>query len=274
MKTTEVNPFPITTYISSNYFCNRELELKTLFKNNQNGLHTCLFAQRRIGKTGLIKHFFNQISNEKTTKCLYIDIFFTQNQVEFIRTLSNEIFQTFPPNKTIGRKFMEAIKSFRPVLSYDSLSGAPELSLDIADNKSKEKSILEIFRFLDNQQTKLIIAIDEFQQITEYPEKNTEALLRTIMQQMQHITFVFCGSNLRLMNEMFHNTKRPFYSSCQSMYLGKIDETDYSTFIKRHFEHAKRSITDESIAFVLDWTCRHTYYTQYLCNQIFAGGNT
>ena len=65
MKMTEVNPFPITTYISSNYFCNRELELKTLFKNNQNGLHTCLFAQRRIGKTGLIKHFFNQISNEK-----------------------------------------------------------------------------------------------------------------------------------------------------------------------------------------------------------------
>ncbi|MBC7388532.1 MAG: AAA family ATPase [Opitutaceae bacterium] len=273
MKTNEVNPFPVTTYISHNYFCNRELELKTLFKNNQNGLHTCLFAQRRVGKTGLIKHFFNEISTDKSTKCLYVDIFSTQNQAEFVRTLSNEIFQTFPPEKSIGRKFMEAIKSFRPVLSYDSLSGTPELSLDIADNKTKEKSIQEIFRFLDNQQTKLIIAIDEFQQITEYPEKNTEALLRSIMQQMQHITFVFCGSNLRLMNEMFHNTKRPFYSSCQSMYLGKISETDYSSFIKRHFEHAKRSITDESIAFILNWTCRHTYYTQYLCNQAFAGGN-
>lgn len=270
MKTSELNPFPVTTYISSNYFCNRELELKTLFKNSQNGLHSSLFAQRRIGKTGLIKHFFNQISSNKATKCLYIDIFSTQNQAEFTKILSNEIFHTFPPSKSIGRKFMEAIQSFRPVLSYDSLSGTPELSLDIADDKTKEKSIQEIFRFLDSQQTPLVIAIDEFQQITEYPEKNTEALLRSIMQQMQNITFVFCGSNMRLMNEMFHNAKRPFYASCQSMYLGKIAETDYATFIKRHFEHAKRSITDESIAFILDWTCRHTYYTQYLCNQVFA----
>jgi AAA+ ATPase superfamily predicted ATPase len=93
MKTSELNPFPVTTYISSNYFCNRELELNILFKNSQNGLHTSLFAQRRIGKTGLIKHFFNQKSTEKETKCLYIDIFSTQNQAEFAKELSNEIFQ-------------------------------------------------------------------------------------------------------------------------------------------------------------------------------------
>jgi len=274
MKAIVLNPFPVTTYISDIYFCNRTLETGLLAKNTKNGLHTSIFAQRRIGKTGLIKHFFNHIKKEEEIKCLYIDIFSTQNQAEFTKALSNEIFHIFPPGKSIGRKFMEAIKSFRPVLSYDSLSGAPELSLDIADDKTKEKSIQEIFRFLDEQQTPLIIAIDEFQQITEYPEKNTEALLRSIMQQMRHISFIFCGSNLRLMTELFNNSKRPFYSSCQSMYLGKIDQADYATFIKKHFENAKRSITDESIAFILDWTGRHTYYTQYLCNQVFACGET
>ncbi len=274
MKTEVLNPFPVTTYISNIYFCNRELEIETLKKNAQNGLHTSLFAQRRIGKTGLIKHFFYHIQKENEIKCLYIDIFSTQNQTEFTKMLSNEIFRIFPPGKSIGKKFLEAIQSFRPVLSYDSLSGTPELSLDIADSKTKEKSIEEIFRFLDKQQFPLVIAIDEFQQITEYPEKNTEALLRSIMQQMQHITFVFCGSHLRLMSELFHNAKRPFYASCQSMYLGKIAEEDYSPFIKKHFGNSKRTISDESIVFILNWTCRHTYYTQYLCNQVFATGKS
>ena len=269
-----MNPFPVTNYISDKYFCDREYEIEILNKNIKNRLHTNLFSQRRIGKTGLIKHLFYRLQQKKELKCLYIDIFSTQNQAEFTKILSNEIFQMFPPTKSVGKKFMEAIRSFRPVLSYDSLSGTPELSLDISDAKTTEKSIHEIFRFLDSQKVSLVIAIDEFQQITEYPEKNTEALLRSIMQQMQHIIFLFCGSNLRLMTEIFNNSKRPFYASCQSMYLGKITQADYGAFIKAHFENAKRNISDESIDFILDWTHRHTFYTQYVCNQVFSTGKT
>lgn len=271
MKQAVTNPFPVTTYISPDYFCDRKLETEQLKKNSLNGLHTSLFAQRRIGKTGLIKHFFHSL--EKEVACLYVDIFPTQNQAEFTKTLSNEIFRSFPPNKGIGKKFMEAIKSFRPVLSYDSLSGTPELSLDVSDTKTKEKSIQEIFQFLDKQSERLLIAIDEFQQITEYPEQNTEALLRGIMQQTKNITFIFCGSNLRIMSDLFHNSKRPFYASCQSMYLGKIDKKEYRNFILHHFQSAKRTISEESIDFILKWTDRHTYYTQYFCNQLFASGN-
>lgn len=273
MQSIVTNPFAVSVYLSEKHFCNRTAEVEVLKKNTKNGLHTSLFAQRRIGKTGLIKHFFHLFAKEKEIRCLYVDIFPTQNQAEFTKALSNEIFHAFPPSKSIGKKFMEAIKSFRPVLSYDSLSGSPELSLDISDTKTKERSIQEIFRFLDQQQTRLVIAIDEFQQITEYPEKNTEALLRGIMQEMKNITFLFCGSNLRLMADLFHNSKRPFYASCQSMYLGKIDYNEYATFIKKHFDEARRGITEEAINFVLEWTDRHTYYTQYLCNQVFGINN-
>lgn len=269
-----VNPFLVTTYISSKYFCNRILETNILKGNALNQIHTCLFSQRRIGKTGLIKHAFNTLFEQNNIKCLYADISATQNQTEFTKVLSNEIFHIFPEKKNIGKKFLEAIKSFRPVVSYDSLSGIPELSLEIGDTKSKEKSIQEIFRFLDNQDIPLVIAIDEFQQITEYPEKNTEALLRSIMQEMRNITFIFCGSNMRLMSDMFNHSKRPFYASCQNLTLGKIDSKDYSEFIHRHFEDAKKYITAESITFILDWTCGHTYYTQYVCNQVFALGKS
>jgi len=55
-----------------------------------------------------------------------------------------------------------------------------------------------------------VFAIDEFQQITNYPEKNTEAFLRTHIQSSQNTVFIFCGSNQKLMHEMFNSAKRPF----------------------------------------------------------------
>jgi hypothetical protein len=165
---------------------------------------------------------------------------------------------------------MEVMTSFRPVVSYDSLSGTPEISLDFANEKQKEKSLADIFLFLDSLQTTIVVAIDEFQQVLSYPEKNTEASLRTIMQQLKNIRFIFCGSNQTMMNEIFNSAKRPFFASCHNMHLEKIAREDYKPFIQSHFSPNKREMSDESIDFILDWTCTHTYYTQYLCNQVFG----
>ena len=46
----------------------------------------------------------------------------------------------------------------------------------------------------------------------------------------------------------------------------------YTAFIRRLFEERQRSITSEAIQFILEWTRRHTYYTQQLCHTIYANG--
>ena len=116
----------------------------------------------------------------------------------------------------------------------------------------------------------MVIAIDEFQQILTYPEKNVEAVLRTYMQQLKNVHFIFCGSNRQLMNAIFNDTKRPFYASCSNIQLGFIPEEEYSFFIATHFKERRRKIAAEGIEFILDFTQQHTYYTQVLCNQLFA----
>lgn len=266
------NPFPVSNYVSPEYFCNRESEANLLINNIENGIHTTLFSIRRLGKTGLIKHVLQKMSKEKNTDCIYFDILSTQSQTEFTTLLSNEIIKKFPPQKTVGKKFIDAIRSFRPMLTYDVLTGTPELSLDIASDKVKERSLMEIFQFLDSRNKPTVVAIDEFQQILHYKEKNTEALLRSIMQEMRNIRFVYCGSHQQMMNEIFNSAKRPFFASCQNMYLDKIAIEDYKPFIIRHFEAQKKDITDECVDFILEWTCVHTYYTQYVCNRVFASG--
>ena len=131
------------------------------------------------------------------------------------------------------------------------------------------KSIGEIFNFLENQPKPVILAIDEFQQILHYQERNVDAWLRTRIQELQNVRFVFSGSQQHLINELFADPSRPFYRSTQFLKLGKIARENYHNFIAAKFRDHSKQIDDETIASVLDWTMGYTYYVQLLCNRIF-----
>ena len=73
------------------------------------------------------------------------------------------------------------------------------------------------------------------------------------------------------MADMFTGEKSPFYESSAMYPIGKIDEEEYSSFIHKQFIDNGKTITDEAVGFILEWTKRHTFYTQFLCNRVFLG---
>lgn len=264
------NPFVVAGYFGAEYFCDRELETSRLKENLLNGLNTTLLSIRRMGKSGLIHHLFNSLERNRNIKCLYVDVLATENQNDFLNKIATAIINSFPPKKNIGKKVMEYILSLRPVISYDTLSGQPEISFSNGLPGQQSKSLESLFNYLDSLELKIFIALDEFQQIGNYPEKNTESLLRTIIQTLKSVNFVFSGSSKHLLSQMFTNHKRPFYSSSQVLELEEIDKKIYSEFIIGKFENASRKIEPASVEFVCLWTKLHTYYTQVLCNRLFA----
>lgn len=267
------NPFIIKSYESKDLFCDREEELKLMLKNCTNKTDTTLISQRRMGKTGLILRLFDEMSAARPDiHTIYLDIFASRNIADFIKLLAEAVIKSFQPKSSVGERFMTFIKSLRPQLSFDYITGEPQLQIAYQTVHEKEYTLRGLFDFLDGQGIPIVIAIDEFQQIRDYPEKNMEALLRTYIQQTHHLTFIFCGSKKHLMADIFANERKPFYSSTTFVSLGKISEEAYSDFIRRLLDKDKRSITDEALQFVLEWTCRHTYYTQQLCHTIYANG--
>lgn len=264
------NPFYSNSYISPLYFCDRQEETKLINQYITDGINITLFAIRRIGKTGLIHHVFYTHRNSKSTVCIYLDILSTTNLTEFTNKIATAVYNRFPPNKTLGKKIMELFQRFRPVISFDELSGSPSLSLTMETLAQKQNTIGQIFQFLDQQNIKVVFAIDEFQQILEYPEKNTEAILRTYIQQLKNTSFIFCGSNQKMMHEIFNSAKRPFFASCSNLNLGYISEKHYRKFIQKKFNNAERKITDDCLDFICNWTKLHTFYTQYFCYTLFA----
>ena len=54
------NPFVVGKYVSDDFFCDRSEETAFLRKQILNGRNVALISPRRIGKSDLIHHFFNQ----------------------------------------------------------------------------------------------------------------------------------------------------------------------------------------------------------------------
>lgn len=265
------NPFIIKSYESKDLFCDREEELQLMLRNCINGTDMTLISQRRVGKTGLVLRMFDELHDVRPDiHTIYFDIFASRNIDDFIKLMAEATMKQFPSKTSMGEKLLTFIKSLRPQLSFDTITGEPQLQIAYQTAHEKEFTLKGLFDFLDSQNEKIVIAIDEFQQIRDYPEQNMEALLRTYIQQAHNLSFVFCGSKKHMMADIFANEKNPFYNSTIFVTLNKISEESYSTFIRRLFNERHRSITDEALQFILDWTRRHTYYTQQLCHTVYA----
>lgn len=259
-------PFPTTGYYGAEYFCDRQEELEILTRNVRGGSSTTLVALRRMGKTALVRHLQNTL--QKDYIGVYVDILPTESMADLLNSLATGMARMVPERTSIGKKVWAFLKSLRPVVSYDNLSGIPTLSLN--QNPDQEKrSIEEIFSFLEQQTKPVILAIDEFQQILQYKEQHVDAWLRSRIQDLKNVRFVFSGSQQHLINELFADPSRPFYRSTQFLKLGKIGREDYHAFIADKFSEHSKQIDDGTIDAVLDWTRGHTYYVQLLCNRIF-----
>ena len=259
-------PFPTTGYYGPDYFCDREEELKQLLFHLHGGNSTTLVAIRRLGKTALIQHLFQQM--EKKYLGIYADILPTESLNDLLNLVASSITRALPERSSAGKKVMSFIRSLRPTMSYDTLSGAPIFSFRTGESESK-RSVEELLQLLEQHSDPVAFAIDEFQQILNYPEKQADAWLRSVIQGLRNVSFIFSGSQQHVMQDMFTSPNKPFYRSTQMMKIGKIDPEKYKDFIVTKFSAERKDISNETAGEILAWTNGHTYYVQLLCNRVF-----
>lgn len=264
------NPFVYQGYVSPDYFCDRIVETEELIGNLQNGRNTMLISPRRIGKTGLIKNAFHKLKEiEKDATCIYVDIFSTKNQQEFVQVLGSAITQdVLSRGQRAMKNLLEFFGSWRPVFGQDPYTGTPTISISIEPSQSTV-SLKSIFDYLSLSKREVYIAIDEFQQITKYPETGIEALLRSHIQFIPNAHFVFSGSKRRLMTQIFNSPERPFYQSTVSMGLEPLHEEIYYDFTRRFFEAKKGSFSQEMFHHVYHRFDGVTRSIQLMLNRLY-----
>jgi AAA+ ATPase superfamily predicted ATPase len=267
----EINPFIVTGKIAPEYFCDRIEESKRLVKSLTNGNNMVIISPRRMGKTGLIQSCYDKPEWRDTYYTFFIDILHTSSLREFIFLLGKEIYETLlPRNQKMAMAFMQTLKSINGKFGFDALTGMPSFNLQLGDIDRPEYTLEEIFKSLAEADKPCIVAIDEFQQITKYPEKNTEALLRSHIQKISNSQFIFAGSERQMMQAMFMSAAHPFYHSADIMELNAIAEDIYIPFIVEHFTRLDRLINAENVRKVYNLFKGHTFYVQKTFNEAFS----
>ncbi len=267
------NPFVIYGYKGTEYFCDRKKETETITQALTNERNVVLVSPRRIGKTGLVHHVFEKVGqHEPETRCFYIDINATRNFGQFIQLLGKTVIGKVDTlSQNAMRKVMAFFANYKPTMSFDELTGIPTFSIMVSPSQ-REDSLKHIFEYLVQSGKRIYIAIDEFQQIVEYPEGGAEALLRSYIQFLPNVYFIFAGSKQHIMTDMFLSAKRPFYQSAQIVNLPLIDIHEYQIFANKWMKTKGMEIDDNTFAYIYNKVDGQTWYIQDILNRLYQNG--
>lgn len=265
-----INPFITTGYAGAAYFCDREQETADLTRMLVNGNNVALISPRRYGKTNLIRHCFAQPDIADNYYTFIIDIYSTKSVADLVYRLGLSILETLKPlGRKTWEKFVAVLASVRQGIGYDSF-GNPSWMMSIGDIATPTTTLEEIFFYLEHADKPCIVAIDEFQQITQYGDKLIEATLRTHVQYCTNTHFIFSGSQRHLMGQMFTSPARPFYQSVAIYNLPLLPEDKYVEFCVRLFEERGKHVLPEVPHALYERFEGVTYYMQRVMNELFA----
>lgn len=268
---TRSNPFVVAGKIPASLFCDREKETERLTREITNGNNLVLISSRRMGKTGLIQHCFDLSPIKDNYETFYLDILQTTSLKEFTYLLGKEIFQRLASRSEKRlKKFMSVLRSLAGSFGFDPFNGTPTFNIKLGDIEDPELTLDEIFRYIGQADTSSIIAIDEFQQIVKYKEKNVEAILRSHIQKLQNVNFIFAGSERHLLQEMFNESARPFFNSASMLTLAPIEISEYINFATKLFGAANKILDPEVVEYVYKAFDGNTFYLQKTFNLAFS----
>ena len=267
-----INPFQYGGVVSADAFCNREQELADLTRAAENAERMFIYAERRLGKTSLVKLMLDRLTKD-TYLPVYVDLWSTDGTDRFVTTLAKALAEA---TSTRVEKVLETAKAlFRtltPSITTDEI-GNPSLQFGVVKTDENQPELEEVLsaplKIAQRQKRRLIIVIDEFQQLLAYDDDLVERSLRSAIQTHEGVGYLFLGSRKHLIQQMFLDTNRPLYRAAGHYPLGPIATEHWVPFIRERFEQVDKAISDALIEQLCTLTEGHPFYTQHLAHALW-----
>ena len=265
-----VNPFFTKIVIPDEYFCDREIETQKLVSFIKNGYNIVLKSPRRLGKSSLLMHVFNQDEIRKQYNTLFVDIYGTKNMHEFTQELQNAFLEAPFAKSKRGAEKVKKLLTGAYVQMNLSLDGTVSgFKLGVNPTPDLSVPMREIFSFMENTDKPNIIVFDEFQTVLDYPEK-APAIIRTQVQKLTNTTFIFSGSSRHQLDRMFEYPNEPFYRSATPLNLERIPLSAYQEFAVRMFKNYGKDADEDAISKVYNLFSGNTYDMQEVMKGAFS----
>lgn len=222
-----MNPFKFDKLVSPEEFCGRESEIARLSSLVENKANVILYGDRRYGKTSLIQKVFAELPNSILP--IYIDIYSIVDEMDFATLLYEAVEQATPLSlrKQTG-KLLEVLSriegvNFSPSRSGDSFAMKPSFK-----TQDFNQLLQSAFKLLNSycehsDCSHAVIAFDEFQQVSDIKKVKIDAMLRSISQANNNVSFIFSGSKKSMLRNLLNAPQQPWHGMTTPIALEGIE---------------------------------------------------
>lgn len=267
MTTDMDSPFVFGVRVEGDAFTDRKDETERLRMNFLYGVNTILISPRRMGKTSLVDKVCGLVGSD-TIRIAKMDAFGCRSEADFINSFATVVI------KATSSKWEEWLTNAKTFLSrlvpkvtfgQDPLNDF-SISFEYNSGGSALEDILQLPEQIASQKGyRIVVCVDEFQQIGEFPDSlSFQKKLRGVWQLQSHVSYCLYGSKKHLMENIFQRQDYPFYRFGDLFYLGKISESDWIEYIRGRFETTGKEISEELARQICEVTERYSSYVQQL----------
>lgn len=256
------NPFKFGTIVEGDFFTDRVEEVAYIKQFINSANHLILISPRRFGKSSVVLKAVKQSGR----KYIYLNLQKVMSVQDFAAKLLTEVYMHNTREKLRG-----LISNFRiiPTLNTNALTGAVEVTFQPSKNANVMlEDVLGTLENIGNESNRLVVILDEFQEILEI-ETGLDKQLRAIMQEQKNINYILLGSQESMMEDIFEKKKSPFYHFGQLMRLRKLPRNEFEQYISSRLKSILPQNYTEITKEILDYTDCHPYYSQQLASQIW-----
>ena len=260
-------PFVFGVRVEGDAFTDRKEETERLKANFTYGVNTILISPRRMGKTSLVDKVCSLVEDEHI-RIAHIDAFGCRSEHDFVNAFATAVVRA-----TSGKwdEWMENAKVFLsrfvPKISFgqDPMTDF-SISLEYNPHNTTTEEVLQLPEVIAKAKgIRIVVCIDEFQQLGDFPDSLTfQKKLRGVWQRQSHVSYCLYGSKKHMMEQMFQNQSYPFYRFGDLFYLDKISEDDWAAYIRERFRVTGKRISDDLARVICSVTDRYSSYVQQL----------
>ena len=246
-----------------------KLDILTSAQNN------VIIGPRRIGKTSLLRNLKLSVKD---------DVIFTlincREMVsisDFFRITTKQLLEAYEEKhkiKGISKKFAQIFKG-KITAAYGSLSeigGSIEhvggIYLKFRDDNLNEQDLIaETFEFIDHfskeKEVPIVLCFDEFQELRKF-NGSIFNVLKSRMDSQPNVRYIFSGSSISLLHDVFLKPDSPLYLMAAKMQLKPIKEEYIGKYIRQRLGIQNIQISDQALNNICTVTGGFPFYFQKL----------
>ena len=265
------NPFKYGVRVSGSSFFDRVKVKRAMLNTLDGGSNIVLYGPRRYGKSSLVGELLNDL-RRRGTACAELNLMDIASLDDFIAKYARAVYRELAPVTGALSQVAGLFKRITPTVSIDD-EGKPELKFTISSARAgidALRDVLELPAKLCAQDQRMVIALDEFQEVSDLGlGPQFERTMRSIVERQTNVSYVFLGSKSHLIERMFSAKSRPFYNAAQKFLLKRPPADESASFLIDRFKSSGLALATPLADEMVRRVDNVPYYLQALGSWVF-----